>query len=87
MSGARTERSFRGLFNGLQIFLFHMNKNSLTNLIANSKEIYQIQLYVALVQETDTIFRSELPASQDETKVYIMVASKYSKFHDTNSKF
>jgi len=62
-------------------------KYSLIDLISNNKEIYQIQLYVALVQETDTIFRSELPASQDETKVYIMVASKYSKFHDTNSKF
>jgi hypothetical protein len=57
------------------------------NLIANNKEIFQIQLYVALVQETDTIFTSELPTSQAVTKVYIMVASKYSKFHDTNSKF
>ena len=62
-------------------------KYSLVDLIANNKEIYPIQLYVALVQETDTIFGRELPASQVGTKVYFMVTSKYSKFQDTNSKF
>ena len=82
MSGARTELSFRVLLNGLQIFLSHMNKNSLMNLISNNKEIYQIQLYVALVQETDTIFRSELPASQDGTKVYRVSQEERTKLRE-----
>ena len=52
------------------------------NLIPNNKEIYQIQLYVALVQETDTIFRSELPASQDGTKVYRVSQEERTKLRE-----
>jgi hypothetical protein len=51
----------------------------LMKLIANNKETFQIRRYVALVQEADAIFLSELPTSQAVTEVYIMVASKYSK--------
>jgi hypothetical protein len=57
------------------------------NCIAHNNETFQIQLYVALVQQTVSVFTSELPTSQNVTKEYIMVASKYSKLYDAKSKF